>query len=96
MNKYVYLHVGFTTPTPEIGQAWGAWFESIADRIVDSGNPFGPGHEITKDGERPLPLGLDSFTGYTIVSADSLEEAVEVAKTCPSITGIRVYPAMHM
>lgn len=96
MNKYMLLHVGFVPPTPEIGAAWMAWFEEIADNIVDSGNPFGPGREITADGTTDLPLDVDSYTGYTIISAADFDEATTIAATCPSITGIRVYPAMAM
>jgi hypothetical protein len=96
MEKFVFLHVGFVPPTPEIGQAWMAWFESIKDKIVDSGSPFGPGREITKDGTKDLSLDIDAFTGYTIINAADLDEATEIAATCPSITGIRVYPAMSM
>jgi hypothetical protein len=96
MNKYVFLHKGFVTPTQEIGEAWGAWFASIADHIVDAGSPFGAAREITKDGTTDLPLDLDAFTGYTIINAADFEEATAIAATCPFITGIRVYEAMSM
>lgn len=92
MKKFMLLHYGFVTPTPEIGKAWGAWFESIADSIVDGGNPFPIGREIRTDGTTTeLPLGIDSITGYTIINADDLDAAAEIAATCPSITAIRVY-----
>lgn len=91
MNKYMLLHYGFVTPTPEIGKAWGEWFESIAEHIVDGGNPFKIGREITNDGTTELPLGMDSITGYTIINAEDLDTATELAGTCPSISGIRVY-----
>ncbi|MFV1969485.1 MAG: hypothetical protein ACC683_00620 [Acidimicrobiia bacterium] len=96
MKKYVFLHQGFVPPTPEIGEAWGAWFTSIADKIVDSGSPFGSAREITKDGTTDLPLDLDALTGYTIINAADLDEATEIASTCPFISGIRVYEAMSM
>ncbi len=96
MNQYVLLHYGFVPPTPEIGAAWGAWFESIGEHIVDSGKPFGPGREITQDATSELPLGIDSITGYTIINAEDLDAATAIAATCPSIASIRVYPAMAM
>jgi hypothetical protein len=96
MKTFVFLHYGFVPPTPEIGTAWREWYESIADRIVDGGKPFRVGHEISKDGERPLPLGPDSITGYTIISAENLDEAIEIARNCPSIAAIRVYEAAAM
>ena len=96
MNKYVFLHKGFVTPTEEIGEAWGAWFASIADHIVDAGSPFGAAREITKDGTTDLPLDLDAFTGYTIINAADFEQATAIAATCPFIAGIRVYETMAM
>ena len=96
MKKFMFLSVGFVTPTPEIEDAWGKWFESIGDKIVDGGSPFGAAREITRDGSKELPLGLDSITGYVIINAENLDEAEKIAKTCPIITGMRVYEAMSM
>ncbi len=96
MKKYMFLHQGFVVPTSEIGEAWGAWFASIEDKIVDSGSPFGSGREITKAGTTDLALDIDAFTGYTIINAADLDEATAIASTCPYITGIRVYEAMSM
>ncbi len=96
MKKYVFLRQGFVPPTPEIGEAWGAWFASIEDKIVDSGSPFGSEREITKAGTADLALGLDAITGYTIINVADLDEATAIASTCPFITGIRVYEAMSM
>jgi hypothetical protein len=72
MKKFVLLHYGFEKPTPEIMAAWGKWFEAMKDKIVDVGGHFSRGREISKAGARDLPLGLESITGFTIVSADSL------------------------
>ena len=96
MKKFIFLSVGFVPPTPEIMEAWGKWFGSLADKTVDGGNHFGAGIEITRDGTKELPLGLDSITGYTIINAENMDEAEKIAKTCPIITGIRVYEAMSM
>jgi len=66
MKKFMFLHVGFKTPTQEIMNDWHKWFESISDKTVDSGFGFGAAREINRDGSKELPLGLDSMTGYTI------------------------------
>ena len=91
MKKYMYLHYGFENPMPEIMQAWGAWFESVADKTVDGGSHFSGGREISRDGTKDLPLGADSITGYTILSAESLDEAEKLAQANPFIASIRVY-----
>ena len=95
MKKFVLISYGFETPTPEIQQAWGKWFTSIGDRMVD-GSPLGNGREISQAGTEALPLGLDSLTGYCVIHADSLDEAEKIAKDCPIITSIRVYEAKSM
>ena len=96
MKKFIFLHVGYETPTEKIKVEWMKWFESIKDHIVDSGNPFGPGMEITHDGVKELPHDKEATTGYSIINAESMDEAVKIAQTCPIITSMRVYEAMSM
>ena len=94
MKKFVLLHYGFEKPTPEIMAAWGKWFESIKDRIIDMGGHFSGGREISKAGTKDLPLRLESITGFTIVSADSIDDAERIAQSNPYISSIRVYEVM--
>jgi hypothetical protein len=96
MKKFVFLTYGYETPTQEVQKAWGKWFVSIADKLVDGGSPLGNGREISSAGTIELPLDKESLTGYCIISADSLEEAERIAKECPIITSIRVYEAGAM
>jgi len=96
MKKFVLLTYGFVPPTPEIMEAWGNWFASIGDKIVDSGGPAGGGREITSAGTRDLAMDLEAFTGYVIVTAADLDEATTIAESCPIITGVRVYEIRSM
>ena len=96
MKKSVILHQGYVTPIEEIRNAWMAWFAAIGERIVDSGNPFREGRELTKEGWRDLPLGLDSFTGYTVVEAEDMDAAAGLLDEYPMITGARIYEAFAM
>ena len=91
MKRFMLLHYGFETPTPEIQAAWGQWFASVADKMVDSGSPFSRGREISPKTTKELPLGMDSLTGYTIISARTLDEAEQIAKGCPMIKFVRLY-----
>ncbi len=95
MKKFVMLHFGFETPTPEIMKAWGDWFGAIADRTVDSGG-FAGGREISNTGTQDLPWGMESITGYNIIEAESLDEAEKIARTNPYIASIRVYEVREM
>jgi len=96
MKKFVFLYFGFEPLTEEIKQAWGKWFASIGDKMVDSGNPFGAGREISHTETKELPMGMESITGYSIINAANIEEAQEIAQGCPIITSIRVYETMLM
>ena len=96
MKKFVIFHYGFENPTKEIMDAWGNWFESIGDKIVDPGSPLGPGREISRSGIKELPMGLESLTGYTVINAANMDEAEKIAQGCPMITSVRVYEAMSM
>ena len=95
MKKYVFLHIGFEQPTPEIMQAWNAWFKSVADKTVENVG-FSGGREISKSGSRDLPWNLESITGYTVIEAESLEAAEGLARTNPFLTSIRIYEVRSM
>jgi len=54
MKKFMFLHFGFEKPTPQIMEAWMAWFKSISDKQVGQGG-FSGGREISKSGTKDLP-----------------------------------------
>jgi hypothetical protein len=93
VKKFVILSYGFETPTPEIMQAWGKWFESIKDHIVEMAR-LKDGREISRAGATDLPLGPDSITGYIIVEAASRDDAEQMAARNPYVSSIRVYEAL--
>lgn len=90
MKKYVLLHYGFENPTPEVMAAWGKWFEATKQHTVAMGG-FGQAREISRSGTRELPMGPDSITGFTIVNAESLDDAEKLTKGNPYISSIRIY-----
>ena len=61
---------------------WGAWFGQLGPAVVDGGNPFGPAATVAAGGA-VSDGGSASLTGYSIVSADSLAAAAELARGCP-------------
>lgn len=88
--KYVltYHGIGGMPETEEESAAimaeWTAWFEQLGDSVIDGGNPFGPAKTISPDGS---VADGGTLGGYTIISADSLDDAVAKAKGCPVLTG---------
>lgn len=93
LKKFVFLTFGFQTPTPEIMDAWGRWFKSIEENVIEKGH-FPRGREISKAGAIDLALGPDSITGFVIVKAASFDDAESMAQSNPYISSIRLYEVM--
>ena len=74
MKKFMLLHYGFEQPTPEIMERWQKWFAAVADRTVEHGG-LRNGREVAHAGTADLPMGPASLTGYSIIHAESLDEA---------------------
>ena len=91
MNKYMLLHFGFEPPSPEIMEAWGKWFQSIADSTVENGGFHGAAREISHAGVEDLRMGPESITGYSIIRAESIDDAEKLAQGNPFIKSIRIY-----
>lgn len=99
--KYVLTFIGGGMPeTPaeiqESEAAWGAWYGQLGASVVDAGNPTSVSKTIAPDGT--VTDGSD-VTGYTLISADNLDAATEMAKLCPIFNsggGIVVSQAIDM
>ena len=64
--------------------AWGAWMGGLGAALKDGGNPFNPGATKTIDPSGSVSDGSPvDASGYLIITADSLDAATEMAKTCP-------------
>jgi len=89
MTKYVLLYIGGGMPETEeenaaVMKAWGEWYESLGGAVVDPGYPFGPASKsIASDGSVSDGPAGPMASGYTIVQAGSLDQAVGMAKNCP-------------
>ena len=64
------------------------------DEVIGRHSHFSTAREISKSGTKNLPLGMECITGYTIIHAESLDEAEKVAQDNPYIASIRVYEIM--
>ena len=45
---------------------------------------------------KSIQTGLESFTGYSIINADTMDDAIVLAKTNPMITSVVVYDLARM
>ncbi len=86
MTKFVFTYSGGRgMPETEEEQArvmqeWSSWFEQLGDSVVDGGNPFAQARTIGPDGS---VSEAGTLGGYSVISADSIDDAVARAKGCP-------------
>jgi hypothetical protein len=104
MANYVFVYSGGKgVATDEVERSaqyarWGRWFADLAAAIVDGGAATGDARTVGPDGA-VSEGGSRGLTGYSIVSADSLDSAVELAKGCPVLEvggAVDVYEAIAM
>ncbi len=91
MSNYLFMYHGEDYPETEEGRAdvmteWKAWFGTLGASIVDGGAPVGKSSTVHVGGKVSNDGGSNPVSGYTIVSADNQEAAIELAKSCPILT----------
>ena len=99
---------GGESPSDEQMQAammqWQSWIKAIAakgnysgtNRLLPEGKTLKPNNVIT-DG--PYAEAKEMVGGYLIITAGSLDEAVEMAKLCPNLIfggSVEVRSVMHI
>lgn len=92
MAKYLLLYGAGSMPETEeeqaqVMKAWDAWFTELGPAVADPGNPFTPGaaKRIAADGG--VGAATTSAGGYSIIEADSLDQATKLASGCPVAQG---------
>src|SRR5947209_18657477 len=68
----------------KVMQAWMSWFGQLGESVVDGGNPISNSASIASSGA--VTQGAASgLTGYSVIKADSLDKATQLAKGCPHL-----------
>ena len=70
-------------PDPDVMTAWGARFGELGASIVDGGNPTGESATVASDGSSSPGGGANPATGYSLIDADNLQDAIAKARGCP-------------
>ena len=97
MSNFLYLFRGgdadWKIAPPEVVEAhmqkWGAWMGGLKEKgkLIDGLPLSGEGKVVEKAGEvitdGPFAEGAEVVGGYLIVTADGLNDAVEISKGCP-------------
>ncbi len=87
MARYLMTYIGGNPPsTPEEGQQHFArykeWLASLGAAAESPMNPIKETRVVSPDGS-VTSEGAMGMSGYTIVQAESLEAALDMAKACP-------------
>jgi hypothetical protein len=90
-------------------QAWGQWFRQLeaTGNLRNPGAPLGPGGVALRINGRGIQTDTamaevkELIGGYSIITAESLEQAAELAKGCPFLSNnvdgtVLVRPILQM
>ena len=102
MNNYVFTYYGepkFGSPDEgaKYMSKWKSWVGGLGDAMVNPGTPFKRSKVVSSGGVTD-GAGSNRLTGFSIVKADSMEAALEMAKKCPHLEHgtVEVAEAMEM
>jgi hypothetical protein len=101
MANYVLAYKGGSMAQTEAEReaamaAWGNWFASLGGAVVEVGNPFGASTSVSANGSSGQGGGL---SGYSVLAADDLAAAAELAKGAPVIASggsVEVYETIQV
>jgi hypothetical protein len=82
MTEFIFTYrtpADYTVGTPDGIAAWTAWFQGMGSQVRDIGKPVF-NRATVGDSPGGAPLG-----GYSLVTAQNLDEALTLAKGCPIV-----------
>ena len=88
MAKYLFVYHGGKKAESEEDvanglDAWGKWFGSMGAAVIDGGNPVGESSTVNADGSVSNNGGANPASGYSLIEAADLDDALAKAKGCP-------------
>ncbi len=89
MSNYAFVYYGEPKfKSPEEGAKykakWKVWTDGLGDAWINPGAPFGKSKTVSSGGVSDGG-GSNRLVGYSIVKADSMDSAIEMAKRCPHL-----------
>lgn len=90
MAKYLLTYFGGDRPSSaEAGkahfQAYQQWLAGLGDAVISPMNPIKNSQVVAPDGTVSEGSAVQ-LSGYTILQADSMEQALAFAKDCPFLS----------
>ena len=91
MAKYLFVYHGGKNPesdaeVAEVLDNWGNWFGSMGAAVIDGGNPVGKPSTINGDGSVTDNGGSNPASGYSLIEASDLDDAIAKARGCPILS----------
>ena len=87
MKQFVITYLGGDQPSsPDVGRRQFAkyqqWISGLGEAVVKPMVPFKNIYTLNSDGsvDKGISVGM---TGHTIIQAETIEQAVELTKSCP-------------
>lgn len=102
MAKFMFVYQGggameeSPSEQEKVMAAWGAWYGTLGDAVADGGAPFGGSTSVSQSGRSAAASGL---TGFSIVTANSLDAAAAMTTGCPVLVSggtVDVYECIDM
>lgn len=87
MSQYAIVYIGGDHPSdPEESkrhfEEYKKWLASLGDAAVSPANPFKDTQTVNSDGSIMEGSAI-SMSGYSIIRAESMDKALEIARACP-------------
>ena len=102
MPEYVFAYHGGKMPeSPDEGarqrERFSEWLSGLGDAVVNPGTPLGKSKTVSSTGVAD-GAGANAMMGFSILQAESMDAALEMAQSCPfvDVGSIVVSEAMKM
>lgn len=91
MPNYTFIYHGGSHPESEAEVAdvmtrWRDWLGSLGKDAVDPGAPVGMSKTVMADGSVVDGGGSNPLSGYSVISAKDMDDALSKSKDCPHLS----------
>ena len=88
MPIYLLAYHGTALPKRDTAQmkSWERWMDGLGDVLEGSNNPVNVTRTVNPDGSVSDGGGTNPVLGLSFITADDIDAAIELGKTCPQLT----------
>jgi hypothetical protein len=89
MADYILAYHGGNKPESaeqgaEMMAKWKAWIAGLGDAVVNPGTPLGMSRIVSAGGVSD-DGGSNPMSGFSVVTAETMDVALEMARSCPTL-----------